>query len=66
MVLSETVETLSEADFPLRGSQSCCPLNFLQLSVTQENCGDSPRNEGEVPQRESNLDGGNSVLVIGF
>ena len=31
-------ETLSEADFPLRGSQSCCPysccpLNFLQKSV---------------------------------
>ena len=36
-------ETLSEAAFPLRGSQSCCPysccpLNFLQVSPTQYDC----------------------------
>ena len=45
-------ETLSEADFPLTGSQSCCrqsccPLNFLQLFQKLEDpvVGDPVRQE---------------------
>ena len=58
--LSEVLsETLSEADFPLRGSQSCCPLNFCPLNFL-------PLNflTGRPGYRAMEMNGGSSTSYL--